>query len=52
MESDAALLPEDATYVSSVIQNQQNIKKIELDDLIDMEKDLSVGEKVSKKLEF
>ncbi|XP_063699609.1 caspase-8 [Culicoides brevitarsis] len=46
MESDAALVPEDSTYVSSVLQNQQNIQKIELDDLIDLEKDLSIGEKI------
>lgn len=46
MEADAALAPEDPNWVSSVAQNQCNIRKIELDDLIDLEKDLAVSEKV------
>lgn len=46
MEADAALAPEDPNWVSSVAQNHRNIQKIELDDLIILEKDLAISEKV------
>lgn len=46
MEADAALAPEDTNWVSSIARNQQNIKKIELEDLIILERDLAIYEKV------
>lgn len=46
MEADAALAPEDPNWVSSVAQNQRNIRKIEFEDLITLEQDLGIAEKV------
>lgn len=47
MEVDATLAPDDHNWISSVAQNQLNIQKIELDNLINLEKDLGVAEKVA-----
>lgn len=46
MEADAALAPEDPNWVLSVAQNQRNIKNIVFEDLITLEQDLGIAEKV------
>uniref|UniRef100_A0A336MAB9 CSON012690 protein n=1 Tax=Culicoides sonorensis TaxID=179676 RepID=A0A336MAB9_CULSO len=47
METDAALASEDPNWVNSVATNQQNIRKIELDDLVMLEKELEIYEKIA-----
>lgn len=52
METDASLATEDQSWIALLAHNQRNIQEIHIEDLILLEKDLIVYEKVIPRNKF